>query len=65
MFTFTPDAVEKIPTKPLTDVAAAFEALSALARDVPDCEAFVISLEGGLDAALHVIDAELQRRPVL
>jgi hypothetical protein len=52
-----------MPTRALGDVIATFEALGALLVDVDDCEGLICSLEGGLQGAIHMIDAELQRRP--
>ncbi len=62
---FTPELVGQIPTKALRDVGSTLEALDGLVADLDDYELFVITLDAGLQTAIHVIDAELQRRPLL
>jgi predicted DNA-binding transcriptional regulator AlpA len=61
---FTSDAVAEMPTKALHNVVSTFEALEDFVLNVTDCEGLVVAVEGGLRDAIHMIDAELQRRPV-
>jgi hypothetical protein len=61
----TSDVVESLPTKTLSDLVTAFEGFGALLADLTDMEGFVVELEGGLQGAVHIIDAELQRRPAV
>jgi hypothetical protein len=60
---FTTELVEKLPTTALSDFGKALEGLSTLVDRVDDCELVVIEVEEGLHRAIHMIDAELQRRP--
>jgi hypothetical protein len=59
----TPDLVTGLPTSALSNLVGLLETLDGSVKEVDDCEMFVIGVESGLAGAIHMIDAELQRRP--
>ena len=61
----TPDAVTEIPTAVLVDFEMVTAVLTNLMYEVDDYEGLIVSVEGWLGTAAHVIDAELHRRRAL
>ncbi|MHB1999973.1 MAG: hypothetical protein ACYCSI_07295 [Solirubrobacteraceae bacterium] len=61
----TPERVASMPTAALSGLLTALEAFGVLLESLDDYEGAIVQLDGHVEVAVHVMDAELQRRTLM